>query len=284
MRMRWATATNQTFWIRMRPEPFSRYASTRSGGVPASAQRPRGCPRCRPSCRACRPATSACHPGVIARPLPYQPGRGARGGRLAARRDVPPEKEVSCGGPFPVAVRRRRHRQRRGPGRPASQSTAFFSINQRGRRRGRCAIAQPEKARDAVVRQAGREGPLGDDIPSSGCPPSAAAAGENGCADVPGRGRPGQEEYIALRHGLPINDATQSKCEVFCRGGASEQRTSERAAPAGRRRGPPGVGELSQSRPLNAQRRPKGCLRTSPKAQSRLLSSVYACNDWPLAE
>ena len=75
--------TNQTFWIRMRPEPFSRHASTRSGGVPASAQRPRGCPRCRPSCRACRSATSACHPGVVARPSPY--GQGSRGGRLLTR-------------------------------------------------------------------------------------------------------------------------------------------------------------------------------------------------------
>jgi len=180
MRMRWATATNQTFWIRMRPEPFSRHASTRSGGVPASAQRPRGCPRCRPSCRACRSATSACHPGVVARPLPYQPGRGARGGRLAARRDVPPEKEVSCGGRaalFTWSSDGDVTGSGGAPGRPASPSTAFFSINQRGRRRR---SPNPKKARDAVVRQAGREGPLGDDTPSPGparLPPAGRRSG-----------------------------------------------------------------------------------------------------------
>jgi len=91
--------TNQTFWIRMRPEPFSRHASTRSGGVPASAQRPRGCPRCRPSCRACRSATSACHPGVVARPSPY--GQGSRGGRLlTARRDAPPKRRCRAAALF----------------------------------------------------------------------------------------------------------------------------------------------------------------------------------------
>ena len=219
MRMRWATATNQTFWIRMRPEPFSRHASTRSGGVPASAQRPRGCPRCRPRLPAAalaarRPALvtpasspARCHtsqagePGVAASlhvaTCPPKRRCRAAAARPFSRGRLTATSPAAAG---PPVVRRRRRR----PFSPSINAAVDDDRPTRKRREMPWSDKQAGRARSAMT------------LPPPalpGCPPPAVAAGENGCADVPGRGRPGQEEYIAVGLGLPINDAdaTQSK-------------------------------------------------------------------------
>lgn len=177
----------------------------------------RGCPRCRPSHRACRLVGNQARGRVVGRgarhpPASSSPGPSpyAQGVRLPPRTPFPAEKEVSAPRlPFsrgrPTATL---------PG-GASSSTAFPPPIQStpGRGGGEIddgrSIAQPERRRDAVDRQTDRPAGRGGRVRSrcDGAPlllrrPWRRASG---CADVPARGVPGQEEYYRRRPVCPAH-------------------------------------------------------------------------------